>query len=85
MNSDFTRSILLAFSKIGPVEYKIMNDSVDIYKDNIIIARVKDNYLYAINDKNQLTRVTHAHKKLCKKATDKILFAYNSNRKIRQM
>ena len=62
-----------------------LRDRVDIYKDNIIIARVKDNYLYAINDKNQLTRVTHAHKKLCKKATDKILFAYNSNRKIRQM
>lgn len=42
MNSDFVRSILLAFSKIGPVEYKIMNDRVEIYKDNIIIARVED-------------------------------------------
>lgn len=78
MNSDFVRSILLAFSKIGPVEYKIMNDRVEIYKDNIIIARVEDDYLYTINNKNQLTRTIHAHKKLCKKVIDQILFAYNS-------
>ena len=58
MQNEFIRSILVAFSEVGPVEYKIMNDRVDIYKDNKIIARVQNNSLHAINDE------------LCKKALE---------------
>lgn len=51
MQNEYIRSILVAFSKVGPVEYKIHNDRVDIYKNNNIIARVQDNSLHVINHK----------------------------------
>ena len=82
MEHKFVRGVITAFLKFGPVEYKIMKDCVDIYKNEKIIGRVKDNYLYLVDREEQLVRIADASTGLCSNLNDKIIIAYSLGSKI---
>lgn len=82
MDRKFVREIIMAFSKVGPVEYRIMENCVDICKNERIIGRVKDNYLYLVDREEQLVQVADNNIWLCSNLNDKIIIAYNLRSKI---
>jgi hypothetical protein len=77
MDRKFVREIITAFSKLGPVEYRIMKDCVDLCENERIIGRVKDNYLYLVDREEQLVRVADGNIGLCSNLNNKIIIAYN--------
>lgn len=77
MADKLVREIIKAFSKLGLVEYRMMEGHVDICKDGKIIGRVKDNCLYLIDKEAKFIRAAHSSKDLRSDSSNKMIVTCN--------